>query len=86
MSELGARLRAYDQETIRSMQRTVDALESIIKDRDRELEIVTQERDNALLRIEELERTLEDVDPNDRIYRHHNGPESSYRGGVHPNA
>lgn len=41
-----------------------------------ELEVVTQERDNALLRIEELERTH--TDKWDRFDEH--------RGGVNPNA
>ena len=55
-----------------------DALDLILEltdkclERDREIEVLTRERDNALLRIEELERTH--TDKWDRY------------GGVHPNA
>jgi hypothetical protein len=45
-----------------------------VADRDREIKVLTQERDNALLRIEELESAF--------------GITSQFtaRGGVHPNA
>ena len=38
----------------------VRALRDALNNREREIEVLTQERDNALLRIEELERLCEE--------------------------
>lgn len=50
------------------------AADDIVAMADRELEVLTQERDNALLRIEELEQERE------------GWSWSAVRGGVNPNA
>jgi hypothetical protein len=51
---------------------------------DKEIEVLTAERDNALLRIDQLEALLEDADPNDRLRS--SWAADALRGGVHPNA
>jgi hypothetical protein len=64
--------------------RLVDMAVLKLKAKDQEIEVLTQERDNALLRIEELEGQIEYW----RNYRPWSEPGVAdyYRGGVNPNA
>jgi predicted RNase H-like nuclease (RuvC/YqgF family) len=51
-----------DSEEIAALYQMVGTRDDELRERDREIEVLTTERDNALLRVEELERRLEPAD------------------------
>lgn len=67
-------LARYSERFVESLRDELEDAIELLRQKDKEVEVLTLERDNALLRIEELERWLETL------------PVPDTRGGVNPNA